>query len=253
MKRLSVVIITFNEEENIGRCIESAKDIADEIVVVDSFSADNTSVIATAAGALVIQHKFEGHIQQKNWAKNQASNDWVLSLDADEALSDLLKKEIKAWKEHNYIHRTSYFMNRLNFYGNQPVKTCGWYPDKKIRLFDKSTGEWQGVNPHDRFVSNDFRLTPGFLHGDILHYTYPTKQDLLNQVEKFATISAGYLKNKSVVYLVVKMFLSPLFKFLRNYIFKLGFTEGAVGWTICYNQSREVFLKYFRAIKLKLA
>jgi len=250
MNKLSVVIITLNEEENIARCIDSVKGIADEVLVVDSFSADKTAYIAKSKGARVIEHAFEGHIQQKNWAKEQASFDCVLSLDADECLSDELRRsiiEVKGkWVADGYT------VNRLNFYCGQPIRTCGWYPDKKLRLWDRTKGAWAGINPHDKFA-----LMPGanisHLEGDILHYTYPTQQAFVAQKEKFATISAQHLKSRNILYLLTKMIFSPPFKFVRIYFFELGFTEGYTGWIICYYQSWEVFQKYFRAIKYKFS
>ncbi|MDB5281214.1 MAG: glycosyl transferase [Bacteroidota bacterium] len=250
MSRLSVVIITFNEEENVGLCIDSVKDIADEIVVVDSFSTDRTKEVAEAKGARFIQHKFEGHIQQKNWAKGQATFDYVLSLDADEALSTDLKTSIL--KAEKNFSADGYTMNRLNFCCGKPIKTCGWYPDTKLRLWNRTKGEWKGLNPHDKFEMNEGMIT-AHLQGDILHNTYPDKQALLNQVEKFANISAEQLKSRNILFLLFKMIFSPPFRFIRNYFFKLGFTEGSVGLTICYQQSREVFLKYYRAVKLSLS
>jgi len=248
MKKLSVVIITLNEEENIGRCIESVKGIADEVVVIDSFSTDKTVVLARARGARVIQNKFEGHIEQKNFAKEQAANDYVLSLDADEALSENLKQSIAATKRH--FEADGYTMNRLNFYCGKPIKTCGWHPDTKLRLWNKSKGEWTGTNPHDKFKMKD-RSSTRHLNGEILHNTYPTKESLIRQTEKFAAIGAQHLKNENIFYLIPKAIFSAPFKFIRNYFFKLGFTESSAGFTICYQQSREVFLKYYGAIKLK--
>ena len=123
MKKLSVVIITFNEAENIGKCIGSVKQVADEIVVVDSFSTDNTKAIAIAAGARFIERKFEGHIEQKNFARKQAANDWVLSLDADESLSYELLAQVISWKnEPEEKSAAGYYMNRLNFYCGKPIK-----------------------------------------------------------------------------------------------------------------------------------
>ena len=251
MKSLSVVIITFNEEENIGRCIASVKEVADEIVVVDSFSTDKTVAVATAAGARVIQHAFEGHIQQKNFARKQAVKEWVLSLDADEKLSYELTARLVAWKnEEEEEPFAGYFMNRLNFYCHRPIRTCGMYPDKKIRLWKHDAGEWQGTNPHDKFVLNEAEEA-GFLKGDILHDTWPTYQAFLASVDKFANISAQYLTSRSLLYLLFKMLFSPPFKFVRIYIFQAGFTEGLTGLVICFHQSREVFLKYLRAIRFK--
>jgi glycosyltransferase involved in cell wall biosynthesis len=248
MNKLSVVIITLNEEEGIGKCIDSVRGIADEIVVVDSFSTDGTKEVAEAKGARFIQNKFEGHIQQKNFAKDQAANDWVLSLDADETLSDELQQSVL--EEKRNFTSDGYTMNRLNFYCGKAIKTCGWYPDTKLRLWNRTKGKWKGINPHDRFEL-DGNSSVQHLRGDILHNTYPTPETLLNQVEKFATIGAQPLKGESIFYLAPKAIFSPPFKFIRNYFLKFGFMEGKVGFTICFQQSREVFLKYSQAIKLK--
>jgi glycosyltransferase involved in cell wall biosynthesis len=250
MNKLSVVIITFNEEENIASCIDSAREVADEVVVVDSFSTDNTCSIAAGKGAKVLQHKFDGHIEQKNWAKDQAANSFVLSLDADERLSAGLREAIKRAKQ-NFLY-DGYTMNRLNFYCGRAIKTCGWYPDAKLRLWNKSMGQWSGINPHDKFEL-DSGGKKAHLQGDLLHYTFPNRQSFLSQVEKFAGISALYLKDRNVFYLFAKMIFSAPFKFARNYFFNLGFTEGFTGLFICYHQSREVYLKYWMALKMKYA
>lgn len=248
MNKLSVVIITFNEADNIARCIDSVLEVADEVVVVDSFSTDRTVEIAQAKGARVIEHIFEGHIQQKNWAKAQAKYDWVLSLDADETLSEELCTSVRKAKVQYCAD--AYTMNRLNFYCGKAIKTCGWYPDKKARLWNRNRGEWKGINPHDKFeLKRDAIIT--HLKGDIIHNTYPTHTSFMQQREKFATIGAQHLKNKSKAYLIFKMLFSPVFKFIKNYVFNLGFTEGAVGFTICYHQARETYLKYNKALRLQ--
>jgi glycosyltransferase involved in cell wall biosynthesis len=246
--KLSVVIIARNEEENIGRCIDSVHGIADEVLVVDSFSTDKTVAIAQQKGARVLQHTFEGHIQQKNWAKEQATHAYVLSLDADETLSEELKQSILTLGKN--FTADGYTMNRLNFYCGKPIKTCSWYPDTKLRLWNRNKGEWTGINPHDKFEMYE-GASMLHLEGDILHNTYPTRESFLQQREKFADISAQHLKHRNTFWLVWKMIASAPFKFIRNYIFKLGFTEGSVGLFICYHQSREVFEKYYRALKLK--
>jgi len=248
---LSAVVITLNEEQAIGRCLDSLRKVAEETVVVDSHSSDGTCAVAKEKGAKVLTHPFQGHIQQKNWAKEQAQHDYVLSLDADESLSNALSESILEVKKKNF-QADGYTFNRLNFYCGRAVKTCGWYPDKKLRLWNRKKGEWRGRNPHDKF-----EMTPGarieHLSGDILHDTYPTHESFLAQVDKFATISAQELQAEHALFLFVKMLVSPPFKFLKNYLVKRGFTDGATGLTICYHQSREVLLKYSRAIKLKYA
>ena len=149
MTPLSAVIITFNEERNIGRCLTSLIGIADDIVIVDSFSSDKTESICNAFGVRFVQHKFEGHIEQKNWAISQAKFPRILSLDADEALDANLKKSILEAK--NNWKYDGYEMNRLTNYCGKFIHHSGWYPDKKMRLWDSRKGKWGGTNPHDKY------------------------------------------------------------------------------------------------------
>lgn len=245
---LSLVIITFNEAANIADCIRSVGELASEVLVLDSFSTDNTREIAASLGARVETHAFDGHIQQKNRAKKMASHQWVLSLDADERLSPELKHAIAtalADPKHE-----GYAMNRLNFFCGRPIRSCGWYPDRKLRLWKKDAGNWGGVNPHDRFEL-EHGNAPGFLQGDLLHFTYASREAMELQVQKFADIAARQNQHKSFGYLWSKMMFSPLFKFIRTYILKQGFRDGRDGFFICRMQAREVFLKYQRAIRLK--
>ena len=251
MASLSVVIITKNEETNIGICIDSVAAIADEIIVLDSFSTDKTAEICYQKGVEFHQHAFDGHIQQKNRAKDLAKSDWILSLDADERPSGQLLQNIAALKSSNFRGNASgYTMNRLNFYCGKPIKTCGWYPDTKLRLWKKNSGSWTGINPHDRFEL-DNGLISEHLQGDILHNTYPTHDDMVRQAKKFAQIAANQFLQKSTAWLCFKMLMSPPFKFIRNYFIKLGFTEGFAGFQICRYQAWEVFTKYRLAISLK--
>jgi glycosyltransferase involved in cell wall biosynthesis len=240
--QLSVVIIAYNEERNIARCLDSIKEIADEIVVVDSFSTDNTIEICKSYGAKIIQHKFEGHIQQKNYTLEKASFDFILSLDADEVLSDELKKSITSVKsEWKY---DGYEMNRLTNYCGAWIRHCGWYPDKKTRLFDKRKGKWTGVNPHDRYTMNDSHASVGYLHGDILHYSYYSISDHIAQVNYFTEISARTLFEQKRKASLVRLLASPVFRFIRDYILKCGFLDGYYGFVVCMISSHAVFLKY---------
>jgi len=164
MPQLSVVIITYNEENNIGRCIDSILPIADDVVVIDSYSTDKTEEIVLTKSCRFIQHTFEGHIEQKNWAISQAKYKHILSLDADEALSPELQKEISSVKE-NWT-KDGYYFNRLTNYCGKWIKHSGWYPDQKLRLWDSNKGSWGGTNPHDRYElqqgssQNFLRLLP---------------------------------------------------------------------------------------------
>jgi glycosyltransferase involved in cell wall biosynthesis len=193
---ISVVIIAYNEAKHIGRCIDSVADIASEILVVDSFSTDNTQAIAASKGARVIQHAFEGHIQQKNWAKDQATFDWVLSLDADECLSPPLRHNLQNAIQQGLIYGKTkgYTFSRLNHLGQRAIRGCGWYPDRKMRLWDRTSGSWAGKNPHDKFVI-DSQYNTGSLEGDILHYTYPNLDAVKKQAIKFGKIGGAALRS----------------------------------------------------------
>lgn len=250
MSSISAVIITFNEEKNIGECILSVKDIVDEIVVLDSGSTDKTCEIATGLGAIVQTHPFEGHIQQKNRARLLATKDWILSLDADERVSPELSRSIASALALS--HFLGYTVNRLNHIGRKPIKTCGYYPDRKLRIWKREYGEWAGVNPHDRFelpVGSQI----GHLTGDLLHYTYGTVHDMRLQARNFARIAANELAKKPTINLLGKLLVSGFFRFLRCYIFQAGFTDGRLGFLISLSQSREVYLKYYLALKIRMS
>jgi len=248
MIQLSVVIIAYNEEHNIARCLESVKDIADEILVVDSYSTDKTAEICNMVGAKVIQHKFEGHIQQKNYALEQATFPFVLSLDADEALSEELRKSIIATK--SAWNCDGYAMNRLTNYCGSWIRHGGWYPDRKLRLFDKRKGLWTGINPHDRYALHDTAAPVGMLRGDILHYSYYSVSDHLKQVDYFTDISARVLFEQGRRISIFRLFVSPAFRFFRDFILKCGFLDGYDGYIVCRISSQAVFLKYAKLREL---
>ncbi len=248
--KLSVVIITFNEERNIAKCIESVMSIADEILVIDSFSTDQTKSIAESFGATVIQNAFKGHIQQKNFAKELAQFEFVLSLDADEWLSSNLVLEIANQKDLDFPF-AAYTMPRLNFVGDRAVKTCGWYPDRKLRLWRSKDGNWTGVNPHDKL-----KMKMGFdqkrLNGDIMHNSFSNASDIIIKSKKYGKIGAANNYTMGWGNLLFKLIFSPGTKFVRNYFFKNGFKEGKLGLIICYGQLIETYSKYLGAISLKL-
>ena len=248
MIQLSVVIITYNEERNIARCLDSLKEIADEIIVVDSYSTDKTVEICNSYGAKVFQHKFEGHIQQKNFALEKASFVYVLSLDADEVLSDELRTSIASAKSvWNY---DGYEMNRLTNYCGAWIRHGGWYPDRKIRLFDKRKGKWTGVNPHDRYSMNDANRSVGYLRGDILHYSYYSITDHIKQVDYFTEISAHVLFEQKRKASLVRLLVAPVFRMFRDYFLKGGFLDGYYGFIVCMISSYAVFLKYAKLREL---
>ena len=247
---LSAVIITFNEEKNIERCLASLSGVADEIVVVDSYSTDRTKAICLRYGVRFIEHKFVGHIQQKNWAKEQALNQFVLSLDADEALDETLRQSILDIKSNPL--KQGYYLNRFTNYCGYWVKHCGWYPDRKLRLWDSSKGKWGGMNPHDRFMLDAGDSQAGYLKGNILHYSYYSIEEHYKQANKFSTIAAqsyfaqGRRTNRFLI------LLKPVARFIRSYFLKLGFLDGKYGYIICRIQSYEVKLKYQKLYALQL-
>lgn len=248
MVRIAAVIITFNEEKNIGRCLKSLQGIVDEVVVVDSFSKDKTEEICRSFGVKFVQHVFEGHIEQKNWAITQASTPYILSLDADEALDETLQEEILRIKE-NWI-QDGYSMNRLTNYCGKWVHHCGWYPDKKLRLWDARKGEWGGDNPHDKFLFFEESTAVKHLKGDILHYSYYTLEDHYKQVAYFTDIlsKSQFEKGKKAPFII--LIFSPIVKFFRDYFLKLGFLDGKAGFTICRISAYATFTKYRKLRRL---
>lgn len=247
MIRLSAVIIAYNEERNIGDCIDSLKEIADEIVVVSSFSTDKTEEIAERKNARVIRHVFEGHIEQKNFALSQASNDYVLSLDADERLSEELKQSILKVK-NNPIH-DGYTMNRLNNYCGKWIRHCGWYPDRKLRLWNRAKGKWGGENPHDKVLLQEGSAT-SFLKGDILHYTVTSVEQYEQQLQKFSDIAANALFRKGRSATALFAITSAGFTFFRTYFLKAGFLDGYYGWLISKQLCRYNYMKYIKLSRM---
>jgi glycosyltransferase involved in cell wall biosynthesis len=239
---LSAVIITFNEEKNIGRCIDSLAGIADDIVIVDSFSTDKTEEICRSKGVRFVQHVFEGHIQQKNWAITQATHKHILSLDADEALDEILKKSILDIKQN--WKKEGYYMNRLTNYCGKWIKHCGWYPDKKLRLWDSTKGHWTGINPHDKYELHSGDAHTAHLKGDILHYSFYTVEQHLKQVDYFTNISSKALFEKGKKANGLQLLINPAVKFFRDYIFKLGFLDGYYGFIVCKISAKATYLKY---------
>ena len=185
--KISAVVITYNEENNIRRCLASLMETVDEITVVDSYSSDATAEICEEKGVDFIRHPFEGHIEQKNYALSCAHNDYVLSLDADEALSETLIHSIQAAKEN--WNEDGYWVNRLTNYCGKWIRHCGWYPDRKIRMWDRRRGHWGGVNPHDHVIM-DNKSRMHHLSGDLLHFSYPTIRNHISQINSFSDIAA---------------------------------------------------------------
>jgi glycosyltransferase involved in cell wall biosynthesis len=249
MHPISAVIITYNEENNIARCLESVHRLADEIIVLDAFSTDRTVEIAKSKGAIVKQRFFSGYIQQKNAAISFASNDYVLSLDADEALDEDLVNSILAAKE-NFL-AAAYSMNRCTNYCGKYIRNGTWYPDKKIRLFNKQAARWGGVDPHDKIELNNTNTVVQHLKGDILHYSFPSLEEHLEKNNKYSSISARALHAKGAKSNWFKILVNPFWAFFHGFIVRLGFLDGFQGFVISINTAHATFLKYIKLYELQ--
>jgi glycosyltransferase involved in cell wall biosynthesis len=246
--KISAVVITYNEARNIGRCLDSIRDVADEIVVVDSYSTDKTQEICSRAGVKFLQHRFDGHIEQKNYAVSCAAHGHVLSLDADEVLSDKLKQSILSAKQNWQFD--GYSFNRLTNYCGKWIRHSGWYPDTKLRLWDKSKGRWGGVNPHDR-VMMDGQSRICHLAGDLLHHSYHSIKDHIDQINRFSEIAArAAWADGRKANLLLDIVLNPLLTFFKKYFLKLGILDGYHGFMIAIHTAYGKFLKYVKLREL---
>jgi len=249
MVKISAVIITFNEEKNIENCLKTLSRVADEIVVVDSFSTDLTKSICLKYDVKFIEHRFLGYIEQKNFALEQTSNNYIVSLDGDEYLSDELQRSIIELKS-NWKY-DGYYSNRLNNFCGQWIKYSNWYPKKKLRVFDKRKAKWSGLNPHDsvKFIHSNNKS--GFLKGNILHKTYQTYSEFNLKTEHFSSIAAQAYFDAGKKSSISKIFFRPLWAFFRSYFLKLGFLDGLNGWVICTQTYYITFLKYTKLYELQ--
>lgn len=248
MTPISVVIITLNEETNIERCIHSVLGVADEIVVLDSISSDKTKEICLKYPVRFIEQPFLGYIAQKNKALEFATYPHVLSLDADEALSDELKASILKVKENWQFD--GYYCNRLTNFCGKWIRHTDWYPDRKLRLFDKHKGKWSGINPHDKY-SLQSGCSEYFLNGDLLHYSFPSINHHMEVMKKFTDIMAkeGFGKGKKANF--ISLVVNPFWKFLKSYFFRLGFLDGYYGFVVCVISAYATFMKYVKIKELQ--
>ncbi len=248
MKKLSVVIITFNEEKNIVRCITSVKEIADEIIVLDSFSKDGTVQMARSNGAVVHQQAFLGFIEQRNSAIQLANFDFVLCIDADEELSTTLRESIL--HEKKQFTSDAYLLSRCTSYCGQFIKHGTWYPDRKLRLFNRVLAKSTGDNPHDK-IELIGKGTTAKLKGDLFHYSYDSLEEHISQNNKFSTISAISYFNRGKKFKWTKLLFSPAWSFVNGYFLRLGFLDGMRGFIIAKNVAHLTFMKYYKLYALE--
>jgi glycosyltransferase involved in cell wall biosynthesis len=255
MKKLSVVIITLNEEDRLEEALKSCSEIADEIVVLDSFSTDKTCEIAAQYGAKIYKNEFVDYGSQKNAALDKAGNEWILNLDADERVSNRLKKEILEFKQKrdgtgvdvDSDDVNGFLINRKTFYLGRWIKHSGWYPDRKLRLFRKSKSRWQGRIHEALILEGNTRR----MEGDILHFTYRDITDHIKRLNIYSKMQARDIVDKKKKLLYLRALLLPPITFIRFYLWKRGALDGLPGLVIALVSSWATAMKYLKAIELK--
>jgi len=258
--KITATIITLNEEANIQRALESLG-WADEIIVVDSGSSDRTVEIARRFTDKVIVRDWPGYSAQKNFAAGQARNDWIFSIDADEAVSPQLFSEIAtlkgaadsgegsglAWSGSRPANVAGYEMPRLCHYMDRWIKHSGWYPDYKLRLYDRNAGCWKGDFVHESVaVQGEVQR----LRGDLLHYTVRSASDHHQRMDRYTTLAAEEMHQRGKRASAVALLVSPVASFLRSYIFRLGLLDGIPGLAIAYFAAHYAFLKQVKLWEL---
>ena len=246
---LSVAIITYNEEKNIARCIQSIYGLADEIIVVDSFSTDATKEICLKFDKVkFVEQEFLGHIEQKNYVASLATSDYILALDADEAPDEKLLKNIQQEKTLGFPFK-AYSFNRLTNYCGTWVRHGSWYPNRQLRLWKRGIARWGGENPHDKIII-DSESSAKHLKGDLLHYSYFSLEQHIAQFNSFTSIMAKGLKERGKKSSWSKIFINPFITFVKGYILKRGFLDGFHGFIIASYSSFATFVKYTKLKEL---
>jgi glycosyltransferase involved in cell wall biosynthesis len=240
--KISATIIAFNEERNVPRVIESLR-CCDEILVLDSGSNDRTVEIATKLGARVVEASWHGYAAQKNIATELATYDWTLSLDADESLSEALEAEIWQIKK-NGPNFDAYTMPRLAQYLGRWILHSGWYPDRKVRLFDRRKANWVGDFVHESVKVNG---TVGHLKSNLLHFTCNSLSEHLRMMDSYTTLAAQELVSRGKAVEFSNLLLDPPWTFFRTYVLQRGFLDGVEGLTIAYMAALYNFVKYSKA------
>lgn len=241
MEKLSVVIITLNEERNIARAINSVKALADEIIVVDCFSTDKTKQICEDLNVSFHQRNWTGYSDQKNFANNLAQFNYIFSLDADEEVDEELKKDILKHKKSGF--NGVYIVNRLVNYCGKWIKHSSWYPDKKIRIFPKSMAQWEGEFVHETLeVDNSIQQTE--LKGHLNHYTYYNFKEHRERADKYSYLTAKKMHQQGKKANVLKPYLSAFARFTSMYFIKLGFLDGYMGFKIAQISAQSNIVKY---------
>jgi len=247
---VSVCIIASNEERNLGRCLDSAAFADERIVVVDARSADATEEIARARGARVLVHAYEGNVSQKNVALGLANHDWVIALDADEALSPELAAAIRDAVARDGGGWDGFEANRLTWHLGRWIRHGDFFPDWQLRVFRRQVGRWEGIDPHGR-VRVDGRV--GRLPGALHHWSYRDLADQVARIQEFSRVQAAALRARGRRARVSDLVLRPPARFLRAYLLKRGFLDGVPGLVIAAATAFHVFLKYAKLWEMERA
>lgn len=248
MKLLTATILTYNEEARIEACLQSLAGVADEIVVVDSFSTDATIEICRRYGCRIRQRRLGGYGAQRQFATSLATHPYVLSIDADEILSPALAGEICRLKEEGFTHRV-YTTPRLNFYCGRPVRHCGWYPDRQLRIFDRRFANWSLSEVEEKVVFRD-SVNPEPLSGDILHYRCFTPDDFRQKERRHASLQAHQLAEGDKIGVLTPVF-AAVRSFLNCYLRQGGIGAGSAGLAICRERMACSYLAHSEARKIQ--
>jgi glycosyltransferase involved in cell wall biosynthesis len=240
MQHISVVIIAKNEAENIVDCIKSARQISKDIIVADSGSEDGTAALVIDAGAKLLSVEWKGYGQTRNEAATIATNDWVLALDADERITPALSTAINNLSFINT--RLLFGFKRVNFLGSKKIRFGEWGRDKVYRLYNKQQAAWNTLLVHENIIGNG--ISKKLMEGEVLHYTMKDISEYYSKTILYAQLSAQKYADQGKNASFTKRFISPIFSFVQNYIFRLGFLDGREGLIIAYTTSRYIFLKY---------
>lgn len=245
MSPLTVIITTFNEAYNIRGALESVR-WADEILVIDSFSTDETVELAKAFTDNVLQRKYTGPADQKNWAIPQATHEWILLLDADERVTEDLKLEIQTWLAQPEITYDAFWIGRQNFFMGKKINFSGWQGDAVVRFFRRSC-RYDDKQVHEEIDTKGLRI--GRLKVKLEHYTFRDSKHFLAKMERYGEWAAQDYAKKTSKVTYFHLFWKPLFRFFKHFIFQQGFRDGKVGFIISIIMAWGVFLRYLKILE----